>query len=162
MDGSHRVVVVGGGFAGTTVARGLQQFFQVTMVDTKEFFEFTPSVLRTIVEPERLQRIQVEHAEYLDQTELVVGKVCSLDRATKEVFITRNLEQEVHHEGDHSLSIPYDTLVICSGSYYHTPFKVRILGHVLRLDLGDVAVSQALFSRYAAMTAGGAVISQSP
>ena len=117
---------MGGGFAGTTVARCLQQFFQVTLVDTKEFFEFTPSVLRTIVEPERLQRIQVEHSEYLDQTELVVGKVCSIDRASKEVFITRNLQQEAHHEGDHSLSLPYDTLVVCSGSFYNTPFKARL------------------------------------
>jgi NADH dehydrogenase FAD-containing subunit len=45
------VVIVGGGFAGAYVAKALEDCFRVTLVDNKDYFEFTPSVLRTIVEP---------------------------------------------------------------------------------------------------------------
>jgi hypothetical protein len=47
----REVVIVGGGFAGAYVAKALEDSFRVTLVDNKDYFEFTPSVLRTIVEP---------------------------------------------------------------------------------------------------------------
>lgn len=47
----REVVIVGGGFAGAYVAKALEDCFRVTLVDNKDYFEFTPSVLRTIVEP---------------------------------------------------------------------------------------------------------------
>lgn len=45
------MVIVGGGFAGACVAQALEPDFRVTLIDNKDYFEFTPSVLRTIVEP---------------------------------------------------------------------------------------------------------------
>jgi NADH dehydrogenase FAD-containing subunit len=33
------------------VAKALEGSFRVTLIDNKDYFEFTPSVLRTIVEP---------------------------------------------------------------------------------------------------------------
>ena len=51
-----RVVVVGGGFAGSNVVCGLEkdERFSVTLIDTKDYFEFTPGVLRVLVEPEHI------------------------------------------------------------------------------------------------------------
>jgi NADH dehydrogenase FAD-containing subunit len=53
------VVIIGGGFAGTYCARLLEHDLKVTLIDTKENFEFTPSFLRLLVQPNKLKTIQV-------------------------------------------------------------------------------------------------------
>ena len=46
------VVVIGGSFAGLRVQRELGDDFDVTVVDLKEYFEYTPGVLRLYTQPE--------------------------------------------------------------------------------------------------------------
>ena len=50
----RRVLVVGGSFSGGFVARDLKKHFHVTVVDAKEYFEYTPGVLRAFVKPAHL------------------------------------------------------------------------------------------------------------
>ncbi len=102
------VVIIGGGFAGSTVARMLEKEFDVTLIDAKDYFEFTPSILRTIVEPEHMKKIQVLHKKYLKKARVIIGHVTDLTR--KEV--------EVNKE-----KIKYDYVVIASGSGYSVPIK---------------------------------------
>jgi len=45
----RRVLIIGGSFAGLCVARDLNSHFLVTIVDAKEFFEYTPGILRAYV-----------------------------------------------------------------------------------------------------------------
>jgi len=52
-----RVLVVGGSFAGLCVARDLRNHFLVTIVDAKEFFEYTPGILRAYVKPSHLNAL---------------------------------------------------------------------------------------------------------
>jgi NADH dehydrogenase FAD-containing subunit len=46
-----KVVVIGGQFAGRKAARLLQRDFDVTLVDAKGVWEYTPGILRCLVEP---------------------------------------------------------------------------------------------------------------
>ncbi len=103
-----RVVIIGGGFAGTLIAKKLQSHFAVTLIDSKNYFEFTPGILRTIVEPAHWKHIRVLHRQYLKRTKLVLGIVSSV--AEHDVRIGK------HH-------LPFDYLVICSGSSYNSPIK---------------------------------------
>lgn len=103
-----RVVVIGGGFAGSCCARKLEKRFDVTLIDSKDYFEFTPSVLRTIVEPEHIKKIQILHKDYLKEAKVFVGKVSNIDG--KNVYVDKK-------------KIPYDYLVIASGSNYVPPIK---------------------------------------
>jgi NADH dehydrogenase FAD-containing subunit len=59
------VVIVGGGFAGVTLAHYLETTtqFQVVLFDRKEYFEFTPSMLRNMVEPSHWKRTSVRYAD---------------------------------------------------------------------------------------------------
>ncbi|CAK0851181.1 unnamed protein product, partial [Prorocentrum cordatum] len=52
-----RVLVVGGSFAGLCIGRDLKKDFLVTIVDAKEFFEYTPGVLRAYVKPKHLDAL---------------------------------------------------------------------------------------------------------
>ena len=103
-----KVVIVGGGFAGSTAARKLENDFDVALIDTKDYFEFTPSVLRTIVEPKHIKKIQSLHKDYLNRAIIVKGDVKGVNK--KCVIVSKN-------------KFPYDYLVICSGSEYNLPMK---------------------------------------
>jgi len=105
-----KLVVVGGGFAGSFIARELQRDFNVVLIDTKEYFEFTPSILRCLVDREHLKNIEVRHGLYF-KGEIIIGGV-------NEVFLDCVVVN--------GKKINYDYLVICSGSRYNLPFKEEI------------------------------------
>lgn len=115
-----RVVIIGGGFAGSNAARKLENDFNVTLIDAKDYFEFTPSVLRTIVEPEHIKKIQVLHKDCLNKSVIVKGDV---KEATKNYVIVSKTK------------FPYDYLVICSGSEYNLPMKDESTVTAARADV---------------------------
>lgn len=103
-----KVVVIGGGFAGSLIAKELEQEFDVTLIDSKSYFEFTPGILRTIVEPQHASKIQVQHAHYLKRASIVVGDVT--DATPSHVLVGKR-------------KLPFDYLALCSGSSYNAPIK---------------------------------------
>src|SRR3989344_3467912 len=103
-----KVVIIGGGFAGSDVAKKVEKEVDVTLIDTKNYFEFTPGVLRTIVEPEHIKKIQDLHSDYLKSAKIIVGKV---NEVSKEYVLVGKKK------------IYFDYLVISSGSSYNSPFK---------------------------------------
>lgn len=107
-----KVVVIGGGFAGSQIAKKLQKKFEVTLIDAKEYFEFTPGILRTLVEPEHAKKVQILHKDYLRNCRIILGKVKSI----KDNFVFVNGEK-----------IFFDYLAICAGSGYNAPFKEGVV-----------------------------------
>ncbi len=103
-----KVVVIGGGFLGSCVARQLQSQFNVVLIDNKEYFEFTPGVLRVLVEPEHLEKIQVKHKNYLKRARFVKGQVSEV------------APEYVRVNGKKA---GFNYLVIASGSSYSAPIK---------------------------------------
>jgi len=57
MSDKRRVLIIGGGFSGLVAARDLAGRFNVTVIDAKEFFEYTPGVLRAYVKPSHLDAL---------------------------------------------------------------------------------------------------------
>lgn len=108
MSLQKRVVIIGGGFAGAKIAKALQYDFDVVLFDTKDYFEFTPSILRTLVEPEHAKKIQVCHKTYLPNATVYKEPVL---RITPKKIITKNRE------------LSFDYAVVASGSSYNKPFK---------------------------------------
>ena len=103
-----KIIILGGGFAGSFLAKKLENRFQVTLIDTKDYFEFTPGILRTIVEPEHYSKVQIEHKKYLKKTKLIRKKVSSISK---------------DHLKINNKIINFDYLIICSGSSYNNPIK---------------------------------------
>ncbi|KAL3687934.1 hypothetical protein R1sor_014243 [Riccia sorocarpa] len=102
-----RVVVIGGGMAGSQVAKGLEDHAEVTLIDPKNFFDIPYARLRAIVEPAIAERSLVLHSEYLKKAKIVES--CAESATATEV---------VTSSGEH---IPYDYLVICTGTLFQSP-----------------------------------------
>jgi apoptosis-inducing factor 2 len=103
-----KLIVIGGGFSGAYIARKLEREFAVTLIDTKDYFEFTPSVLRTIVKPKHLGKIQVLHTQYLKKASFIREKVIDI----KETYVVTKKGR-----------VDFDYLAISTGSKYNTPIK---------------------------------------
>jgi apoptosis-inducing factor 2 len=103
-----KVVIIGGGFTGAYCAKELQNSFNVTLIDTKNYFEFTPSILRTLVSPKHSNKIQVEHNDYLKKAKFIKDKVIEVT----EDFVRTNSKKH-----------KFDYLIIASGSTYNSPIK---------------------------------------
>ena len=108
-----KVVVVGGGFAGAKVAKNLENDFSVTLIDTKDYYEFTPGILRSIVRPNHLKHIEICHKDYLKSAKFIKDSVIGIKG--KSVVLKRGK------------SIKFDYLVIASGSEYKAPIKAKNL-----------------------------------
>ncbi len=104
-----KVVIIGGGFAGAMIAKKMQSSFDVTLIDNKDYFEFTPSVPRAIIEPEKIKNIQIQHKDYLTKARFFHDNVISIDKKNVNTYKNNKFY--------------YDYLIICSGSRYNKPFK---------------------------------------
>jgi len=60
-----RLLVIGGGFAGLGLIRDLADSFEITVVEPKDYFEFTPGILRGLCDGNHLKTIQVPLSDAL-------------------------------------------------------------------------------------------------
>lgn len=102
------VLVLGGGFTGIRVAMAMQDQYRITLVDSKDYFEFTPGILRTIVEPGHRKKVQVPYEKILKRGDFIRGKVQEVSATKAKV---------------NGKDISFDYLVISMGSSYEAPFK---------------------------------------
>jgi NADH dehydrogenase FAD-containing subunit len=106
-----KLVVVGGGFAGAKIASKLQKKFDVILIDDKDYYEFTPGILRCIVNPSHLKKIQVRHKNYLKKGSFIKAGVVGV---AKNCVILDNKKR-----------VNFDYLAIASGSKYASPMKEK-------------------------------------
>ncbi|KAG9149106.1 hypothetical protein Leryth_010699 [Lithospermum erythrorhizon] len=102
-----KVVVIGGGVAGSLIAKSLQFHSDVTLIDPKEYFEIPWASLRGMVEPKFAERSVILHKDYFTNGRLVVSKVINITNSDVET-------------ADGQL-VAYDYLVISTGHNYQVP-----------------------------------------
>ena len=95
------IVIMGGGFAGSEIAKHLENKFKVILIDDKNYFEYTPGILRVVVKPSHIKKIQVLHNNYLRNTKILNEKVTEVGKD----YLTVNNQK-----------ILFDYLVIATGS----------------------------------------------
>lgn len=128
MAGSlERVVILGSGFAGVRVARGLDAGrFETTLVSPRNHFLFTPLLpsttvgtleFRSIIDPVRLACPKARYVQ---------ASARSVDAARKVLFCESPLDGR-------SFEIPYDTLVVAVGAASRTFGVPGVQEHALFL-----------------------------
>src|SRR3989344_5518085 len=137
-----KLVIIGGGFAGSYIARNLQYDMDVTLIDTKDYFEYTPGILKTIINPEHMYQIQKRHSDYLKKAKIVIGEVKEVSKN----FVKVNDEK-----------ISFDYLVISSGSRYCFPIKEQNIIYATRAE-HLIEASENLRKAKRAMIIGGGLV----
>lgn len=149
---SKRVVVIGGGFAGMQIVKDLASACEVTLLDTRDYFEYTPGVLSALVGggPLRHSVGNSSRAAKLDRNgggrnssdarEGAKARIKKLQRSLREVAPGK--ANVVHVNSPHALTvrhgvidisrgeqglpddkIHWDYLVFATGSLYSSPIK---------------------------------------
>lgn len=114
----RKVLVIGGQFGGTFVARDLKKHYHVTVVDAKEFFEYTPGVLRAYVKPAHLNALTFTLQPVLERkmgVKYIWGEVKELNGEAKTATIKTMFSQNMD-------TISFDYCIICSGCNFG-PFQ---------------------------------------
>ncbi len=104
-----KVVIIGGGFVGSYIARKLEDIFEVILIDNKKYFEFTPSTLELVVSSKLKEKIRIFHKDYLKKSKIIIDKVQAVEKS--KVILSKGKK------------IEFDYLVICSGSSYNSNIK---------------------------------------
>lgn len=115
-----RVVIVGASFAGLTTLRELSHSsdeLDITIIDYKTYFEYTPGVLRCFVTPSYLKEL-TSPLSLLQKTgaRVIRGEVVNVEARDS----STGMNQVTLKDGR---KIPYDYLVLAAGSTYPTPIK---------------------------------------
>jgi NADH dehydrogenase len=114
--GSHRVVIVGGGFGGLQAAVHLARApVQLTLIDRRNFHLFQPltyQVATGALAPEEVCYPLRAIFKRRRNVRVVMGEVADLDLEARAVRV-----EPVGREGD-PFSVDYDTLVVAGGSAY--------------------------------------------
>jgi NADH dehydrogenase len=115
-ESRHRIVVVGGGFAGLNAVRRLRDApVEVTLVDRQNFHLFQPLAYQVATGALADAEVAAPLRAVLTRqanTRVVLGTVTGFDLAAREVV----LGDLPDGEGEHRLA--YDTLVVAGGSAY--------------------------------------------
>jgi NADH:ubiquinone reductase (H+-translocating) len=108
--GSHRVVIIGGGFGGLSAARGLgSKDVQVTLVDRRNFHLFQPLLYQVAtggLSPANIAAPLRYVLRRHKNVQVLLGNVIGLDLDAREVQLDGG-------------RLPYDTLVVAAGSTHH-------------------------------------------
>ena len=107
-DSAH-VVVVGGGYGGVSVAKALDPFFRVTLIEPKDNFVHTAGVLRSLTNAEWTDKVFFPYSKLLANGEIFTD-------AARKVTST-----QVALSGDHIITP--DFLVLATGTSYPYPAK---------------------------------------
>lgn len=118
-----RVLVVGGGYVGLYVALKLQKKIAnaggiVTVVDPLPYMTYQPFLPEVAGGNIEARHAVVSHRQHLKQTELIQGRVTSIDHANRTAVIAPP------SDGGENFEIPYFDVVIAAGAITRTfPIK---------------------------------------
>ena len=104
-----RVVIIGGGYAGTKLARALDEAAEVVLVEPRDAFVHNVAAIRAIVEPALLDRLIIPYERLLGRGKVVQDRAVGLGEC--------NVNLAAHG------ALEADIIVVATGSRSARPFK---------------------------------------
>jgi NADH dehydrogenase FAD-containing subunit len=138
-----RVIVVGGGYAGTALARALDKVAEVQLVHARDRFEHNVAAIRGAVDPSLLDRILIPYDRLLHRGSVRQSIVNGA--SSNGVRLT---------DGEH---IECDIVVVATGSHYASPFKPQGDSTQAFAESLRTAHSNLMSANSVAIVGGGAV-----
>jgi hypothetical protein len=116
----RNVLIVGGQFSGLFCASDLKKHFHVTIVDAKEFFEYTPGILRAYVKPAHFDSLSFTLQPIIERSmgvKFIWGEVLEL----KSPENVAKVQPIYNKDGDFDM-ISFDYSILCCGCNFN-PFS---------------------------------------
>ncbi|CDW86381.1 pyridine nucleotide-disulphide oxidoreductase family protein [Stylonychia lemnae] len=115
-----KVIIVGCSFAGLTLAEQLWDYFDVTLIDKNDYFEYICTTTRSLVKDEHLDSITVSYVTMMrahsKRAEFQQGTLMEIYPERNQILLQNVQTGEFDYRN-------YDFLVICTGSSYQQPTK---------------------------------------
>jgi len=140
-----RVLIIGGGFCGTTVAKKLDgnKELDITLFDHKDYFEYTPSIHKILYEPSYYSKITIPFKKILKRTKIVTKPITDVN------------EKVVKTKGK---KYNFDILVIATGIDYPIFLENKKNVFVLKTSEDAKKLSKALKKAKSVCLIGGGLI----
>jgi len=116
----RNALVIGGQFSGIFSSRDLRSPFHVTCIDAKEFFEYTPGILRAYVKPAHFDSLSFTLQPVIERSigvKFIWGEVLELDGPK----CVAKVQPIYSSEGSYDL-LSFHYCIICSGCNFN-PFS---------------------------------------
>lgn len=140
-----RVVVVGASVSGLWCQRDLEDDFDVTVIDYKEYFEYTPGILRVFVDAAHLAKITCAIPAL--RSTFVNGEVVDFDEGCVHVKPAT---------GGPMTKVEYDYLLVGCGSTYAAPIKATMAERTLEQRKQTWATEHAKLAKASSVLVIGA------
>lgn len=138
-----RVVIVGGGYAGTSLARALDPWVETVIVEPRDRFVHNVAAIRAVVDATLLDRIAIPYDRLLKRGHIVRDRALAIEERSVTLASGGAVEGDV--------------IVVATGSRYARPFKPEA-GSVPSFIAASRANHQALLAaRSVAIVGAGAV-----
>ncbi|KAI8088774.1 uncharacterized protein BX664DRAFT_279352 [Halteromyces radiatus] len=141
-----RICIIGGGFVGFTVASILDAMpiFHVTLIDTKAAFEYTPGIVKKLVNPYQSTSLRVQHDSYVRNGKVIIGYVDEIANDAKSLLVN-------------DTKISFDYMVMATGSSYSSRLKSDDISALYRLTGLEEAYAELLTAKTILIVGGGLV-----
>ena len=127
-----KVVVVGGSFAGLAACRYLSSNAEVTLIDPKEFFEYTPGILHVLTGSKSRDIIISPLKQVASKsTKILNGCFQGLSLKDQQVIVKSS-------SNDETINVPYDYLIIATGRGYGAPIKPASTTLTIKQRLSEI------------------------
>lgn len=104
-----RIIIIGGGYAGTMLARALDAKADVTLIEPREAFVHNVGAIRALVDPALLDRLILPYDRLLTRGRILRDRATAINGTTVALLSGQ--------------SVSGDIVVIATGSTYAAPFK---------------------------------------
>jgi NADH dehydrogenase FAD-containing subunit len=138
-----RVVIVGGGYAGTMVARALDGIAEVRLIEPRDRFVHNVAAIRAVVEPALLDRLIIPYDRLLRRGSVIQGAAQDIDEGGVRLADGTTIEG--------------DLVVSAIGSTYVRPFKPQSASGAAFAEDSRMAHEALVAARTVAIVGGGAV-----
>jgi NADH:ubiquinone reductase (H+-translocating) len=112
----HRVIVIGGGFAGLQAVRKLRRApVEITLIDRRNFHLFQPLVYQVATGSLSAEEVAAPLRSVFRRSKnvhVVLGNITRLDLSGRHVVVDRL------PNGGEPRELPYDSLIVAAGSSY--------------------------------------------
>lgn len=106
-----KIIIVGGGFGGIWAAKSLQDDFDVTLISERDKHQYNIGFYKLFLDPSYINKLETPISKFAVKTKILVGRVDTI--STTGVYMNNT-------------KIPFDYLVIATGSRYVSTFPINI------------------------------------